>query len=132
MTASTKSTESDTQTCPLCGVITPDPKKTFTASQNHDGVGEMPGFLFGIPQLVTPRMGTTTLEPKKPFTTSRSKDGWETVNETIPADRNSQRFVKRLKVIGGWLIETAVNIYDQVFLTTVFVPDANHEWKIED
>ena len=47
------------------------------------------------------------------------KSEWEKVNSTC----------QRLKVFGGWLVVTFVHDCD--VLTSVFVPDKNHEWEVE-
>ena len=41
-------------------------------------------------------------------------------------------FCYRSKVIGGWIVTTACKNYDDIVgITSVFVPDKNHEWEIE-
>lgn len=37
----------------------------------------------------------------------------------------------RLKIFGGWIVETMVDGEREWSISTIFIPDPNHEWKLE-
>lgn len=37
----------------------------------------------------------------------------------------------RLKVFGGWIVESCNTYSDKAWGSSVFVPDINHKWKIQ-
>lgn len=56
---------------------------------------------------------------------------WENITKTVISDKFS-RYVDRLKVSGGWLVNSATTYKEsQVCESMCFVPDPEHKWEIE-
>lgn len=57
---------------------------------------------------------------------------WEQMN--VDPDWAYQT-TRRLKVIGGWLVETSgttpVSSVSEINVAVTFIPDPNHEWEIK-
>ena len=52
--------------------------------------------------------------------------------ELISGSENTQQHTYRSKVIGGWALKTV--ILDEDFgsaCSVTFIPDQNHEWKVD-
>lgn len=52
------------------------------------------------------------------------KNEWEIIS--------SRTSTYRLKVFGGWIVNCVNQSVDAERETSVFVPDVNHEWEIEE
>lgn len=52
---------------------------------------------------------------------------WEPIE---PKGKWAPQYMRRAKVFGGWLVETASHSSSSGGLT--FLPDPKHEWKLDD
>lgn len=72
---------------------------------------------------------------------------WELVEDSAQSNSSLPYFqeTERAKVIGGWIVKTLVSYdsydslndhnspdWDRRLLSTIFIPDPNHKWELED
>lgn len=66
---------------------------------------------------------------------------WYAIEDSVNSEKNLEYYeeTQRARVPGGWLVKTVISYgtegesedWDRRCVSTVFVPDPNHEWNVE-